>query len=270
MFVRITAIRRLFYVSCLFMGICLVIYQLHEYRTEQNTIVYEPGSDIDLYISANGSFIHHMKYEILQFVEIPLQDRFNEFYNYLDQQSDFKDYFTFVPQTAYHITLTTLKDEISEDEKHVQTLIREQQALDKDETFTFCLGKQVYNIDQKEIRVEIEFQNNFFENNITTYQNRWTKAFPDLIVEHRNTFYVTIAYQYKPIPTKEMFDQFNEIIQNWQDFTFEVYVEPIEICSYADLLLYKPIVPDRPDEPTIEQAIPNEEVDDEKQAKDER
>ncbi|CAF1354379.1 unnamed protein product [Adineta ricciae] len=266
MFVRITAIRRLFYVSCLFIGICLVINQIRQYRTEPNAIVYKPGPDIDLYVDANGSFIHHMKYEILQFVEIPLQDRFNEFYNYVDQQTELKDYFTFVPQTAYHITLTTLKDEISENEEHIKTLIREQQTLDKDETFTLCLGKQVYNLEQKEIRIELEFQNNFLEQNITKYQKRWTNTFPDLIVEHRKTFYVTIAYQYKTIPSKEMFDQFNEIIQNWQDFTFEVYVEPIEICSYADLLLYKPIVPD---DPTTVKPIP-EEVDEEKNEKDER
>ncbi|UJR36422.1 hypothetical protein I4U23_029145 [Adineta vaga] len=223
---------------------------------EEYSKKYDMPSEIKLYIDENGTFISHLKHEILQFVEIPLQDGFSQFVDFLDQQAELKEYFSFVPQTAYHTTLTILKEDtalkeetyLSEETvhkaKYLDTLTNAQKLLDKAETFTLCTGKQISSLDKKEIRLEIEYQSDFMENIITEYQNKWTERFPQLIGEHRKMFYITLAYQYKTIPNEETFNRLNTTIQNWQDFTFDVYLEPIEICSYSDLLAYKPILPE--------------------------
>ncbi len=196
------------------------------------------------YIDPNGNFLAYSGYKILQLIKGPIPPDLADLNTYLTQQNELKLYFQFVPIKAFHITLTSLTSAIPYRDDQVEVLKKEQDLLDTYDTETACMGKQLLIIDRNEIRLEIDITNEYFHDHLKVYQNRWNEKFPELITAHHASFYVTLAYQYRQIPSQEIFNQLDEILKRWQLFPIFLQLDPIEICSFNDLITYTAITND--------------------------
>ncbi len=192
------------------------------------------------YIDINGSFLPYAGYKILQFVKNPLPQDFVELNAYLDEQYELKKYFRLVPTSSYHITLTSLQDKTSYNNKELTMLKQEQELLDQDDTEITCTAQALSIVDKLEIRMEIDLQTS----QIKEYQKRWIETFPKLVVHQHTSFYITLAYQYRKIPDKQIFKQIEQVLKEWQSFPVDVPLDPIEICVYNNIANYQPVVPD--------------------------
>ncbi|CAF1421252.1 unnamed protein product [Adineta steineri] len=194
-------------------------------------------------VAEDGSFVTNPGYEIAQFVVVPLKEKFTELFNTLDQ-SEIKDYFTMVPQSAYHITLAKLTNTAGNDQHNFQLLVREQQVLDARDTFTKVLAKDISIVNDNEIRVAVDFSSAFIDKVLKKAQKRWKNHFAHIIAKMHRSFYITIAYQYKPIPDRETLDRIETTLKSAQQFPFDVEIDPIEILASHDAVSFTPLLPD--------------------------
>jgi hypothetical protein len=99
-------------------------------------------------------------------------------------------------------------------------------------------------IHKREIRMQIELTDSNYLNTLKEYQQRWKEKFPGLIIEQYTSFYITLAHQYQDIPNKESFIQLEYRVKLWQESIANIQLDPIEICSYNNLITYTAILPD--------------------------
>jgi hypothetical protein len=198
------------------------------------------ASPYNAYIDQKGKYLPYSGYKILQLVKKPIPSELTDLITFLTQQNGLNLYFKLIPEDAYHITLTNLKNKTLYEKNQLQILKQEQELLDKDDIAVTCSAKQLLLINNTEIRMEIEMENN---DQLEEYQKRWNKKFPTLIIEHHTSFYLTLAYQYQNIPNKDIFDELNEGLKQWQ-LVIEIPLDPIEICSYTDVITYSALVSD--------------------------
>ena len=237
MFARAFHIRRfVFYLAAI-----LISFYLFNKTRRSSLGSIEFTTPYNEYIDQNGNFLPYSGYKILQFASNFASQKNLELYHFLDQRSDFKTYFKLIPPHAYHITLTNLKNKTVYTSNDLKVLKEEQELLDKDVIPLRCSGKQLLIINKKEIRLEIELSDS---NYTKDFQKRWSDKFPELIVEHYTTFYVTIAYQYKDIPTGDTLYQLQVALKEWKSLPIEIDLDPPEICSYKDVISYTVLIPD--------------------------
>ena len=201
-------------------------------------------SSYNEYIDQNGNYLPYSGYKILQLVSNYVPDKLTELYNYLNRQDELKLYFALVPKARYHVTLVNLKNKILHDDKQLEILKQEQLLLDKDETSTTCTGKSLSIIDKNEIRMEIDLVDSYVQSQLKDYQKRWNEKFPELILEPYTSFYVTVAYQYKDIPDKDIFNRLDKLLKEWIQLPINLELDPLEICSYTNLINHTPVTPD--------------------------
>jgi hypothetical protein len=240
-------IRRLAYYLCIFTisGYTFSItrrYYSEKYTNALSSIPTVPA--YNKYIDQNGDFLPYHGYEILQFVVNPVSDKLMELFSYLSQQDEINQYFRFVPKSSYHITLAKIVDKSTYDKQTLDKLIEEQETLDAEDTYSLCNGKQVLLIDKKELRLEIELTSDLVIDNVKKIQKRWSEYFPKLITPQYSSFYITLAYQYKDIPNKDIYNRLETILRDWPQFPVDIELGPIEICSYSNLISYVVLLSD--------------------------
>jgi hypothetical protein len=230
--------RLIFYLFIISTSIYIFTITRHS-SSNQNSIQFT--APYNTYIDQNGNYLPYSGIKIVQFVTNPASQQFVELSGYLDQQSLLTAFFKLAPLKTYHVTLTNLKAKVSDNDKDLQLIKKEQAFLDKDVISTKCHGKQLLLIDKNEIRLEIELTN---LNNVTELQKRWDGKLPDLIDQHCSSFYITLAHQYRDIPDKDIMFQLETVLKERKQFPTDIELDPIEICSYDNVINYKIIVPD--------------------------
>lgn len=229
----------LFYIS-------LTAYRNHYHHEDEDarsvsSDIRQHGTPYNQFIDQGGIFLPYSGYKILQFIKKPLPQGLIDFNDFFTRHEQLNSYFKPVPATAYHITLVNLKNKTSYDTQQLQTLTDEQILLDKDDTEITGSGINAVLMKDTEIRIEIELTNEKLEE----YQERWKTKFSDLIIaQYTTSFYVTVAYQYKPISNQEIFREIDDSLKTIISTPFDVPLDPIEICSYQDLVSYTAILPD--------------------------
>ncbi|CAF0833600.1 unnamed protein product [Rotaria sordida] len=233
------AIRHLFTIIVITYIIFGVYYYYEDYININDSI--DSIARYNTYIDIKGNLIPISGYKILQSVASPSLQKIHELFTYLDKYNELKDYFILVFEQFYHVTFTKLINTTTLDEKQLEILEKEQDLLDKKQSQTICIGKKLLFIEKNEIRLEIEFKHDYINDYMKSCQKRWNENFPELIIQHCTSFYITLAYQYKEIPNQEILNRTKEILEQWHDVPFEIELDSIEICSYSSLITYEPI-----------------------------
>jgi hypothetical protein len=224
-----------------------IFARLHRYYVEyysnslDNLEIVVPYNE---YIDEKAQFLPYPGYKILQFVEDPISPDFSSLTNYLNEQFDLTAYFKIVPSGIHHIILCNLKNHSKITQHQLSILRKEQELLDQEETTTSCFGKKLYMIDKREIRLEIELTDEKFLDSYKKYQKRWDEQFGKLIIERPTSFYLTLAYQYREIPHRDIYDELIKVLKLWETLPIEINLGPIEIASYANMISHTAVLSD--------------------------
>ena len=244
---HITRCRRLILELSILAIVCLVIGKIYQRYTKYASYsldTFDTAVPYNEYIDEKAQFLSYPGYKILQHVEEPISMDFSSLVAYLGEQLDFISYFTLVHHGVHHITLTNLKNQTSISRLQLSTLKEEQELLDKKETTTSAVGKRLYMIDKREVRLEIELINEEFLRSYKEYQKRWDDKFGELIIDRPTSFYLTLAYQYREIPHPDIREEIMKILRLWETLPIEINLGPIEIVSYRNIMSYTPVLSD--------------------------
>ena len=247
---RQSKLRRLVYYLFLFTVFLYGFARAQRYYYDHGTTFFaspKPAVPYNKYINRDGSFRSFQGYRILQHVINPLHQIFADLFDFLDQDNELKLYFKFVPMDSYHVVVADLRERSSLTDDNIQSLNDEQELLDSNLQDTTCLGKQLLIIDKEELRLEIQFPNDYLETHLNGLQKRWKEKFSPILVHQYTSFHITLAIQHRDFPTQEIFSQINRTLTQWHYWPVDIELDPIEICSYTNPVSYAPIWP-----PTVE------------------
>jgi hypothetical protein len=226
--------------------IIYIIARYHRYyKGNDFTAPSEPksGNQFNININEDGDFVPNSGYKMLQHVIGPLSEPFSSIYSHLEQQTDLKFYFKLVPKRDFYVALTNLENKMPYKETDIRILETEQKLLDQNDTFTVCTSKQLLINEKYDIRLQIDLTEDYIVK-LRDVQKRWDTKFASLIAQHYTSFHIILAYQYKDIPDREIYNQLSSRLNEWQQFPIEIELDPIEICSFTDAITYQPIVSD--------------------------
>lgn len=245
---RLSKIRRLVY----FLIFCIIVFIPVQYQFQYKFGYSEIHSSTSeskqraapytKYTDQDGEWLPFHQYRILQHVVNPLAQTFQDFYAFFDSNDEWKLYFKYLPIDSYHVTLAELKNASEIDEEDLKLLRNEQDYLDSTRVDISVKGVRLVFLDQLEIRVEVEFPNDHFEQRLKPLQNRWKEKFPSLMVEVNEKFFVTLAVQYRDLPSDEMKQKIREALKQWEQWTLAIELDPIEICHHSTFADYFPVV----------------------------
>ncbi|CAF0803323.1 unnamed protein product [Didymodactylos carnosus] len=194
-------------------------------------ITFQPVPLFNRKIDINGNYVPFHGYTIMSHVEHPLPEQLVKLHEYL-VRSKFSDYFSFLPKFSYHVTLNPL---INVEMKRDEAILKEAQMnIDKLETGTKCMVKQLTRKDK--LQLEIELIEPFLNTILKPLQAQWTKL-DTILMKYEEKWHLTLAYQYRNI-TDEAQVILDEIIKNWTQFPFEISLDPITICEHQDMTDY--------------------------------
>ncbi len=237
---------------CIFeLGILAIIFftfgSIYHYYTQYKLSSFdflETAEPYNEYIDGKAQYLSYSGYKILQHFEDPVSPDFSALVGYLSEQFDFVTYFTIVHYGVHHITLSNLKNRTSITRHQLSVLKEEQELLDQDHTTMTALGKRLYMINGREIRLEIELNDKGFLELYKKYKTRWDEKFGEIIIERPKSFYITLAYQYREIPHQDIHEEVIKILKLWETYPIEINFGPIEIVSYKNMMSYTPVLSD--------------------------
>lgn len=246
---RQSKLRRLFYYFFLLTVFIYGFVRTRRYYYDNNSSSttslssLEPAVPHNKYINRDGSFLSFEGYRILQHVINPLHQTFTDLYYFLDQDNELKLYYKFIPVDSYHVVVADLRDRSSLTEENIKSLNDEQELLDDDPREATCSGKQILIVNKQELRLEIQFPDDYLETRLNGLQKRWKEKFSPILVHQYTSFYITLAIQYRDFPTQDIFNEVNRTLNDWHFWPVDIELDPVEICSYTNPVSYAPIWP---------------------------
>ena len=244
---RKTRRRRPIYAILTLIAGLFIFYRIFESSIRDIWSSWEPSGPVprfNAFIDQKGNYLPFIHYKILQLAAADETYDLTAMREFLEAQTELQQYFKLLPQYLYYIPLAHLKNQTKLHADQIAILVKEQNILDQDETSVNCRVKPELYIDKQEIRLPVEITDPEYIKDLQDYRVRWNQSFGDLIVEQFSQFYITIAHQYKTIPSKSVENQLKETLKKWETYGFEIILDPIELFSLKDVVTLSALVPD--------------------------